>query len=90
MGMESQDGESANEVPVVRNYKHKETRNTRFTNPVFQSLFETTSEAFLQLCQQDANAIWRCKMTHLLSWRPPRYRQEPEKIRFRKLPKKGD
>ena len=30
--MESQDGESANEVPVVRNYKHKETRNVRFTN----------------------------------------------------------
>jgi hypothetical protein len=30
--MEGQDGESANEVPVVRNYKHKESCNVRLTN----------------------------------------------------------
>jgi hypothetical protein len=43
--MESQDGESANEVPVVRNYKHKETRNARFTSP-FSNLRSKHIKAF--------------------------------------------
>ena len=38
--MASQDGESANEVPVVRNYKHTETRDIRFTSPFPKLRFE--------------------------------------------------
>jgi hypothetical protein len=38
--MESQDGESANEVPVVRKYKHTETLDIRFTGPFPKLRFE--------------------------------------------------
>ena len=56
--MESQDGESANEVPVVRNYKHKETRNVRFYKPVSQPSFEAHPRL---LCDKKRCRSWRAQ-----------------------------